>query len=170
MTTSKLFLESPPRSSLGAFRAKISVALESVPAWRASIADSGLSSSVLFATYCPDMSSWRMSQRSLFEGWAELSETWPQSGMTRSGQAYRLPLSVPLTYELASGFLPTPVATDTGHRRTQYSQGGWQLSTAVGGPTNPEYLAWMMGFPPQWSSVEDTGTLSSPRSQRSSGG
>ena len=42
------------------------------------------------------------------------SETFPRSGMTRSGTAYRLQPLVPLTRGTASGLWPTPVAKDDG--------------------------------------------------------
>jgi hypothetical protein len=55
---------------------------------------------------------WLTPQRDLASshGWGEFSETWPRSGMTRSGTAYRLPTLVPLTGEIESGLLPTPTA------------------------------------------------------------
>jgi hypothetical protein len=65
------------------------------------------------ANFDPGTSLWRTSQGSLFEeGLAEFSETWPRSGMTRSGTAYRLPhLELPIS-EIDSGYLPTPRKTD----------------------------------------------------------
>ena len=50
------------------------------------------------------------SQSCLEMGWAELSATWPKSGMTRNGTAYRLSPLVPTTFENVSGSLPTPTA------------------------------------------------------------
>ena len=40
------------------------------------------------------------------------SETWPTSGMTRSGTAYALPTSVPVTTDSECSLLPTPEAQD----------------------------------------------------------
>jgi len=71
---------------------------------------SGANTTDSFASFDPDTSSWRTSQRCLVEGWARYSETWPRSGMTRNGTAYRLPTLAPLTDEIASGSLPTPTA------------------------------------------------------------
>lgn len=48
-------------------------------------------------------------------------------------------------------FLPTPVADDVHWRRKPYKQGGRALSLIVGGPLNPEYVEWMMGFPIGWT-------------------
>jgi hypothetical protein len=61
---------------------------------------------------------------------------------------------VPFTYELASGLLPTPLASETGYRRTLYSQGGAALSTVVGGPVNPNWCEWLMGFPIGWTDLD----------------
>jgi hypothetical protein len=65
-------------------------------------------------------------------------------------------------------FLPTPVADDTGWRKKPYAQGGRALSFVLGGPTNPEYVEWMMGFPIGWSAVDASGVLSSPKSPNGS--
>lgn len=59
----------------------------------------------------PDSSSWKTSQRCLLGGWETYSETWPRSGLMRSGTAYRLPPLVPLTSGIASGLWPTPDAS-----------------------------------------------------------
>jgi len=67
-----------------------------------------------FAWYDPQSRSWRTWQRCLVEGWETYSGTWPRSGMTRSGIAYRRAPLVPLTKETASGsLLPTPEASNT---------------------------------------------------------
>jgi hypothetical protein len=62
----------------------------------------------LLARYDPATQSWRTSQLCLDGGLAKFSETWPRSGMTRSGTAYRLPPLAPLTDGTASGLWPTP--------------------------------------------------------------
>jgi hypothetical protein len=70
----------------------------------------GTSTPDSFASYDPATSSWRTSQLSLLEEWSEFSETWPRSGMTRNGTAYRLQPLAPLTGGTGSGSLPTPTA------------------------------------------------------------
>jgi hypothetical protein len=74
--------------------------------------------------------------------------------MTRSGTAYRLRPSAPRIYERASGFWPTPLASETGYRKGAYTQGGKALSTILGGTPSPEFLEWLMGFPLGWTDVE----------------
>lgn len=75
--------------------------------------DSGSSLPESFASYDPVSSSWRTSQHSLFptEGLTLYSETWPRSGMMRSGIASRRPTLAHLTAGIASGSWATPVAS-----------------------------------------------------------
>jgi hypothetical protein len=79
----------------------------------------GASSPASFASYDPATSSWRTSRRSS-PGRAnagrgrrseEFSETWPRSGMTRSGRSYPLESSGHRIYESGSGSLPIPPGT-----------------------------------------------------------
>jgi hypothetical protein len=81
--------------------------------WRASAAAYGRNTPVLLANYDRNSSSWRTSQHCLVEGLQTYSETWPRSGMMRSGTAYQLPPLVRLTDETAFGLWPTPVTDAT---------------------------------------------------------
>ena len=92
---------------------------------------SGLNYVVLLARFDPVSQLWRTSQGSLVEatgpGWEPFSETWPRSGMTRSGIAYQLPPLVPLTYGTGFGSspthsIPTPTASDAIERAETYGQ------------------------------------------------
>lgn len=139
-------------SSSAASPARTSVRLDVVPELKASSRDYGLRWPRSFATYDPDTSSWRTPQGSLLEGWAEWSATWPASGTTRNGTAFRRRPSAPRTYGHASGFWPTPVASE-GKRTTPYKQGGHSLSYVLGGRPNPEWTGWLMGFPAGWLDV-----------------
>lgn len=71
-------------------------------------------SSASFARWDPQSLSWRTLQASLLseEGWQEFSESWPRSGMTRSGRSYRLRGLGLHTSGSGSGLWPTPVAND----------------------------------------------------------
>ena len=73
---------------------------------------SGQRSQASFASYDPPSSSWRTSRVSLDGEWETYSETWPASGMTRSGTAYRRPSSVPPIYATGSGLWHTPQTAD----------------------------------------------------------
>lgn len=48
---------------------------------------------------------------------------------------------------------PTPTNSDTCHRTTKYAQGGTPLSMAIGGSLNPDFVEFLMGFPPGWTDV-----------------
>lgn len=71
----------------------------------------GPSSSESFAAYDPDSSSWKTSQGSLLPEWATYSETWPRSGMTRNGRAFRQRLLALRISGGGSSLLHTPTAT-----------------------------------------------------------
>jgi hypothetical protein len=72
---------------------------------------SGPSSPGSFATYDPDTSSWRTSQRCFGGGWAAFSGTWPRSGMMRNGRASLLPVLAPRISATAYSYWPTPCAS-----------------------------------------------------------
>jgi hypothetical protein len=75
---------------------------------RANAPDYGPSSTDSLASFDLATLLWRTSQRCLFGGWAEFSETWPRAGMTRSGTAFPLSPLAPITDEIESGLWPTP--------------------------------------------------------------
>src|SRR6266536_4409376 len=101
-------------SSSEGFRARTSATPDDGPASEVSGPGSGPGWRPSFAYYDPDGCCWRTWQQSLVEGWDEFSETWPRSGTTRSGIAYRLPASVPLTSVTDGSRLPTPSASSYG--------------------------------------------------------
>lgn len=80
----------------------------------ASVRGCGESTPVLLASFDRSTSSWRTSQLCLVEGLQRFSETWPRSGLMRSGTAYQLPPLAPLTDATEFGLLPTPSATSYG--------------------------------------------------------
>src|SRR5210317_1218797 len=97
---------------------------------RPSAADYGQTSAVLLARFDPDTQSWRTYQTCLValanneaDGLARFSETWPRSGMTQSGIAYKLPT---LAHRISgTGYgsspthsIPTPTAQDHIERRS----------------------------------------------------
>ena len=88
--------------------ARTSATQVNAPASRANGLDSGLNTPDLLAKYDPNTSSWKTSQLCLDGDYQEFSETWPRSGMTRSGTAYRLPTLAHRITETGYGFWPTP--------------------------------------------------------------
>lgn len=98
--------------SLEVFPARMSAMPEPDLELTESAADCGVRCGELLANYDHAMSSWRTSQLCLDGEWAELSGTWPQSGMTRNGQLYPLLMWEHRTSENESGLWPTPTAMD----------------------------------------------------------
>jgi hypothetical protein len=86
-------------------------------------------------------------------GLAEYSETWPRSGLMRSGIAYQLPPLAPLTDATASGLWPTPRKAEGPNGAT--IQGGLGLTSTV---MLVERGLWPT---PQANDVRDRGNLSS---------
>lgn len=103
-------MELPLTRSAEGSRARTSQPLAKALASRVSAAAFGANTPVSLANYDPVSCSWRTSQRCLVEGWTVFSETWPRSGMMRSGIAYPLQPLAPVTKETESGSLPTPTA------------------------------------------------------------
>ncbi len=67
--------------------------------------------------------------------------------------------------------LPTPQAN--GWKGPNYSGSGSQssmgLATQAGGQLNPTWVEWLMGFPLEWTDLEDSEMPLSPKSQSTSG-
>jgi hypothetical protein len=93
--------------SAGDFPVRTSASPARVLVLHARAAGCGPSSLDSLASYDPAMQSWRTSQHSVLGGLEPFSETWPRSGMTRSGTAYQLPTWAPLTDETESGLWRT---------------------------------------------------------------
>jgi hypothetical protein len=114
METSELFapeMLSDQTCSAADSPAKTSQTQESAQVSTAKGPGCGASTPELLASYDPITCSWRTSQLCLDGALSEFSETWPRSGLMRSGIAYQLPPLVRLTDETDCGLLPTP---DTG--------------------------------------------------------
>lgn len=140
----------------------------------------------LLAIFDPLSSSWKTSQTSLLDpatgpvlGSAEFSETWPRSGMTRSGIAYRLPLSALHTVETGCGFWPTPnksngfapfstltmLRKQSGLPRPSGAKMGFDLKWEpravpylVDGWIDPILSEWLMGYPIGHTALPDAET------------
>jgi len=121
-------------------RARTSQTLASRLALRVSEAVSGLNTPVSLANYDPASSSWKTSQRCLIEGWTVFSETWPRSGMMRSGIAYQLAPLAPLTSGTGFGSWPTPNAAPLTNSTS--------LRCSGDGRTKPNKLGWAVAMWP----------------------
>lgn len=155
-------MELLPTSSVAGFPAKTSRSRGRVRAWMESEAACTARSLDLLATYDPTSSSWRTSQHCLIEGLASFSETWPRSGMMRSGTAYQLPTLGPGIGGTEFGWLPTPTASadSKGSPRNRYFGSPTCMSNLRewlrDGPDDPifphpDFVEGLMGLPPSWS-------------------
>ena len=140
-------------------RAKTSALPGDRPASTPSARDSGPTSPELLAKWHRATRSWRTSQRCFLEteadGLAEFLATWPRSGTTQNGTAYRLPTLVPLTAVTGSGSLPTPSATSYGTNQspsagaavrpsleTMARKGLWPTPDAFSGGRALHHVEW----------------------------
>lgn len=144
------------------------------------VLDYGASSPDLLAKFDRESSSWKTSQLCLVGGLAEFSETWPQSGTTRNGIAYRLPPLALRTNESESGLWPTPRASEwkgTGpigsksqayRLARSYLDATVQAASGKTGKLNPEWIDWLMGFPIGWTALDASETRLSRKYRKSS--
>lgn len=149
------------------FPVRTSLSLASARDLKALARDYGTSSPAWLANFDPASYSWKTSQRSLVEEWAEFSATWPRSGMMRNGIASHLPTLAPDISATECGLLPTPAETDwkgqyrleTVLRRSSLTIGVRlpeqlsRLTLKVGRP-NPRFWERMMMFPRGWTKLD----------------
>lgn len=106
--------------------------------------------------------------------WTRYSAGSLRSGMTRNGTVLPLPPLVPRTSGTVSGSLPTqadqpprrmwptPAHRDFRYpNKRPYSERGGrkkgeQLPNAVGGPLNPPWVEWLMGYPEGWTDLSNS--------------
>jgi len=124
----------------------------------------GRTCSESFAHFDRDSQSWRTYQGCLFGPLEPFSETWPQSGMTRNGKAYRRRRLVCHKRETAYSLWPTPTASDAKrvsdfslavliadfHRRPDGAYFTGAIAAELGCYQTAEITAWAMGFPQNW--------------------
>ena len=142
----------------------------------------GLSLQDSLASYDPSSRSWRTSQRCLIETWAPFAETWPTSGMTRSGRLFPLAPLVLHTCDSECSLWPTPTASMDGrgfgipmHERTgRYKKSTVKRVHALVGEhgwrIHPNFTEVLMGFPTGWTEIAESETPLPLRSRKRSGG
>ena len=124
-------------------------------------ADSGVSLLGSLATFDPVSCLWRTPQCSLFEDSASSLQIWPRWGSMRDGVCWELETPARGIHENASGFLPTPTATDYkgGRNSSTRKDGTSTLSEfrhwlrVVHGLRYPilEHSETVMGWPEKWT-------------------
>ena len=156
--------ELPLTSSAAGSPAKTSPSQEREQGSPASGRDYGASTPVLLASYDPATSSWRTSQLCLDGGLATYSETWPRSGLMRSGTAFQLPPLVPLIAGIDFGSWPTPTVSSGAQVAWDPTQG------QTGGTTLEGAVRWAEGLWPTPRSTDGShGGRVTPRKSREGG-
>lgn len=173
--------ESSSMRSLEDSPAKTSAMLVMALELRENDPGSGLSSRASLAHYDPEASSWRTSQRCLIGGWEPFSETFPESGMTRSGRLYpRAPWALH-TCDDECSLWPTPTASmdgrgfgiplheNTGRYKLSTVRRVHELVTEHGWRIHPNFTEALMGFPMDASAIAPSETQSPQTLQKQSG-
>ena len=113
---------------------------------------------------------WRTWQRSCFEGevWMRFLEKWPDSGMCVNGVCYTLPAWEQIIVEPGCFFMPTPTAGTPPKNGLRWDDVGgsdarkmllkFMSLEETRQHRNPEYIEWQMGFPINWTALEDSET------------
>ena len=148
-----MLLNSPDQLTLFAevSPARISPSLDEPRGLTVKNPPSGSQCSKLFKWRSQDMSSSKIRPPFALVDYIESSKDFPAQGMMQSGTIYPLGSLARITKEIASGLLPTPLASETGFRRKRFPQGGMPLALAIGGIPHPEFLENMMLFPEGWT-------------------
>jgi hypothetical protein len=185
MSPSMTMLEPLPPNDLGQMgllqtlspagsHAKIFQWREIAPGLRARGLAYGRNTPDLLARYDRDSRLWKTSQVCFLLGLETFSETWPRSGMMRSGIAYQLSPLVLLMDETECGLLPTPRTSKQkrawkAYRRQDYHGNLEEFLGECGFSwwITPQFVSWMMGFPLMWTSMKPSATPSSPKSPKS---
>ena len=138
----------------------------------------GESSRGWYAKYDLVTSTWKTAQCSLLQDSEEFSETWPRWGSMRNGVSYLRPIPELSISENESGFLPTPTAQMGGYNQSdsknskvrpslemmarhnlwpnpaEFHRNTPSLATHAGGPLNPAWVEWLMGWPIGWTELK----------------
>ena len=147
--------------------AKICHSQEEAQGSTGSKADSGLSITASLRKPGRRGSSSKTSRPFDLADWTECSGRSLRSGMMRNGIVYPLQPLVRLTVETESGLWPTPCARawrDNGKSPSELARHTKTLATHAGGPLNPTWVEWLMGFPVGWTELNNSGTPSSRKS------
>lgn len=160
--------------------ARTSALLVLARAWKENALGFSLRLRDSFARFDQATSSWRMLQRSLFEGSIASPPNFPRSGMTVDGTCYELAMWARPTKENAGGFWPTPTARDSrspGLSRTRKAldvrRQAMPLSVVFkerfGYPLPASFVEYLMGYDPQHTALEPWATqwFRSARAKRS---
>ena len=171
-------------SFLAGFRAKTSVQQEKESASTELSPGFGPNLPASLAKFDRSTSSWKTPPCLPDEALSAFSGTWPRWGMMRDGECWGLSTWVPHIRGTEFGLWQTPVADDAVNRKIgkwnsrgepklsaqvlfptptvcgnynrkgASSTSGNGLATVVGGPLNPLWVEWLMGWPIGWTALE----------------
>lgn len=159
---------------LADFHAKTSALRGLAAGWMGSARACGVSTSGWFARWSPGSSGWRTAQCSFLGDSEQFSATWPRSGSMLGGMCFQRPTLAPGICANGSGSLPftgnaprrlpTLAARDYRHPNAKsYAERGGgskgeQLPNVLGGPLNPDWCEWFMGWPIGWTASDALAT------------
>lgn len=143
-------------------------------AWRESEAAYSSRCSVLLGSFDRNSSSLKMSQGSLFQDLEELSLSLPYSVMWDEQDLWELATLEPGIPAIDSGYVPggklwpTLIATDgsKGGPGARYGNGSLKIGAILGGPVNPTWAEWYMGYPAAWTELLDWVTAWCPSARK----
>ena len=143
------------KSSAAASPVRTSALQELEQAWMESDLDSFEKSCDSLANYDPDSSSWKTCQLSLFGGLTEFSWESLRWGTIVDGRLYQPARLEPRTSENDGSYLPTPQARDwkDGNFPGPHGRHSESLPVVLGGPPNPIWLEWLMGYKTGWTEL-----------------
>ena len=170
-------------SYLAAFPAKTSAQPEQVTALTENDQECGITWRGWLAKYDHDLCLWKTPQCSLLGEELESLATLPRWGMTVNGLLWEQPTLEPITKGTESGLWaspnardwkdsgasqgnrkspnlgtqvhwPTPTVCGNYNRKGASSKSGDGLATKAGGKLNPNWVEWLMGWPPGWTDLK----------------
>ena len=165
-------------SSAGDSLVRTSVSLAAGLALLASDQGYGVNLRASLASYDRASWSWRTSQHCLSGELEPYSETWPESGMTRNGRLYPRAQWVPHMCDDECSLWPTPTASMDGrgfgiplHERSgRYKRSTVSRVRALVGEhgwrIHPNFTEALMGFPSEWTAIEESEMPSSRKSSK----
>ncbi len=164
-------------SSTAASPARISALQVAAAAWKESEAGWFSRSFASSTNSRRRLSLWKMSRRLGPAVQNEWGKNYPAEGMIVDGELYPLKKLEPRTCATdGSSLLPTPSASSYGTNqggsagRVGKKRPGLQtMATQKGGKLCPNFVEWVMGYPPEWTELEPWATLAyrSKRKRRS---
>jgi len=91
----------------------------------------------------------------------KFSGTWPKWGSMRNGELFQQQQPVQTMFVRGSGYLPTPTAHNAkeGAYPAEYARNTPTLAAVLGGKINPNRTEWMMGWPRNWTSLQELSDL-----------